>query len=268
VEEFTVMGWTDGTGNTCDNTVPPIFSCDCDGGMIELSVRYNGDDGAMVTAELDGSNSFGSFTVDDGDTITVSSWTVNQNKLKKDTKFFVNGNESKFHTSCSTDILNLKIGAFTVVGWRDGDGQICGFSPASEDACNTTIERTWTATDASGNTSSCIQTITVTEDGLPITNGRIARTSNYVTPVIVTESAEIFFYPNPVSDQVTIVFSSYEEKTVRFFDQSGRIVYNQKVAEWVKLHEVYTSEWSSGVYFVQVESEENGVFREKVIISH
>ena len=264
VNEFTVIGWTDGSGNTCDQTVPPIFSCECDHGIIELSVRYNGDDGAVVTAQLDGSNSLGTFNVDDGDTITVISWTANQNKLKKDTKFYVDGQESKFHTSCSKDILDLKIGAFTVVGWLDGDGQICGFSPAGDEACNTLIERTWTASDASGNTSTCIQTITVTTDGF---NLRVASVNRSITPEKVV-GAELRIFPNPASEQLNIVFSSYEKKTVMFFDQSGKMVYDQRINEGVQFHQVNTSEFASGVYFVQIHSDENGIIREKFILSH
>ena len=231
-------------------------------------MRYNGDDGATVTAEFDGSNSFEAFTqVKNGDILTVSSWDVNQNKLKKDTKFFVNGQESKFHTSCSQNLTGLTIGKFTVVGWRDGDGKICGDSQVTEgeeEVCNTTIERTWTATDASGNSSSCIQTITV-ED--PPNNMRIVSVNKSITPEKVV-GAELRIFPNPASEQLNIVFSSYEKKTVMFFDQSGKMVYDQRINEGVQFHQVNTSEFASGVYFVQIHSDENGIIREKFILSH
>ena len=89
-----------------------------------------------------------------------------------------------------------------------------------------------------------------------------------VEPEIVIESAELFFYPNPASNQLNLIFGTLEEKTVRFFDKSGKMIYDQKVAERVKLLEVNVSEWSNGVYFLHVESNKNGIIREKVILYH
>ncbi len=270
VGDFKVIGWTDGSGSTCNEAVPQILSCDCDGGMIELSVRYNGDDPASVTAQLDASNSLGPFVVVKGAIITVSSWDVNQTKLKRDTKFFVNGgSEAKFHTSCSQDLTNLTIGDFTVVGWLDANGQVCGYRPESEGGpCyDTEITRTWTATDVSGNSNSCTQVITVVPSESP---ARIAFGSQSGERVNENEivSNKLVIYPNPASDHLTMVLTSFEEKTIILFDPLGKIIYNQIISKGERLYQLNTVDFPGGEYIVQLESKENGVIREKIMIYH
>ncbi len=170
VGELTVIGWTDRYGSTCDQSVAPIEDCDCDGGMIELSVRYDGPAGATVNAFYYRDELLGTFTnVQPGDTLTVISWTVGENKLKSKTVFTVNGGpEREFHTSCSEDIAGQTIGEFTVVGWLDGDGQFCGYTAvAGDNGSSSTIIRTWTATDINGNESTCKQIIEIEGDQTP-----------------------------------------------------------------------------------------------------
>lgn len=141
----------------------PGFSCSCDGGMVTLTVRYNGTNGATVDVYYDTGVLLATFTnVFDGDILTVDATSVGQIKLKADTRFTVNnGPERKIHTSCSQSILDLTIGEFTVIGWLDVDGQICEDYNNNGLCTDTSIERTWTATDASGNKASCTQTILI-----------------------------------------------------------------------------------------------------------
>jgi len=84
----------------------------------------------------------------------------------------------------------------------------------------------------------------------------------------VVFSDKLLLYPNPTSEQLNLVFQTYEEKTIKIFDQFGKMVYDQKLLVGIQSYQVNTSEFASGVYFAQIESNENGVIRKKFILSH
>jgi hypothetical protein len=82
------------------------------------------------------------------------------------------------------------------------------------------------------------------------------------------ENKNILIYPNPTSDILNVVFSTDEQKTVRVFDQFGKMVYDIDLQNGVKSHQIETTRFASGVYFLQIESVENELIREKFILSH
>ncbi len=233
VGDFTVLSWTDEGGNTCDETVPPIESCNCSD-MIELTLDYVGPDGGYVTAYFDGVGTevLGTFgPLATGTRFSVISWDVGQNKLKNDTDFVVNGSATSIHTSCSEDITGVTFdNVLTVVGWLGEDGQVCGVSPARdevfEDAECRTITRTWIATDANGNTSTCIQTISFS-DSDPMAREESSSTDlNNLARIMESESTNVVAYPNPFQSLINLDFVVPETMKVRLeiYNMSGRLV--------------------------------------------
>jgi hypothetical protein len=110
---FLVVMHSDDEGNTCtldgynvevlpmDSTTPSSTECDCDGKIVEMSVKYDGPSGAVivVTGDKGGSQTF--TNVSKGAVIipalgAVGNWWY----------YTVNGNlQASIHTSCSDDIL-------------------------------------------------------------------------------------------------------------------------------------------------------------------
>ena len=81
-------------------------------------------------------------------------------------------------------------------------------------------------------------------------------------------SDDLLLYPNPASETITVVFKTYEEKTVRVFDQFGKMVYHKDLVDGIRSHQIETGKLASGVYFIQIESTDNQLIREKFILSH
>ncbi len=228
---FTVKAWTDGAGNTCNESVPLVESCECRD-MIELSVTYDGPIPATITTDFGGKDpeSLGTFnvTTDQERLITVISWTIDQNKLKNDTYFSVNGQETKIHTSCSEPIVGESFNDFTVVGWLGEDGQVCGYSRLAterEEGCNT-IYRTWIATDASGNTATCEQVISFTDGSESARTASEPVTREIEVSTRAQEQIELVAYPNPFVHTVKVDFVIPENTRVRLevYNMAGKRV--------------------------------------------
>jgi hypothetical protein len=69
-------------------------------------------------------------------------------------------------------------------------------------------------------------------------------------------------YPNPVSDILNI-FSEYEIDAVKIFDQTGGILYNQKISS--KNYRVDVNDFPGGLYVVQLETTK-GLISKRVIV--
>ncbi len=228
---FTVKAWTDGAGNTCNESVPLVESCECRD-MIELSVTYDGPIPATITTDFGGKDpeSLGTFnvTTEEERLITVISWTIDQNKLKNDTYFYVDGQETKIHTSCSEPIVGESFNDFTVVGWLGEDGQVCGYSRLAterEEGCNT-IYRTWTATDASGNTATCEQVISFTDGSESARMASEPVTREIEVSTRAQEQIKLVAYPNPFVHTVKVDFVIPESTRVRLevYNMAGKRV--------------------------------------------
>ncbi|NNC94214.1 MAG: HYR domain-containing protein [Chitinophagales bacterium] len=125
-------------------------NCNCDGGIVQMSVIYDGPANATVSV---GPNSNGNNTtvynnVQPGDTLHPNLGDIGNNWY-----WSVNGSvDADIHTSCSDDILNnvnstksdfghlgnypnpdqnSNDGTFLVIGFTDDNGNVCGINAAS-----------------------------------------------------------------------------------------------------------------------------------------
>ncbi len=121
------------TAQTGEPEICEIGGCnECDGGVLSLTLQFNGDPGSVIEIGdvVDGSGMpFGTQVLDPGDEFTIMD--EDGDKLS-DPEIFVNGNEDvKIHTSCSQETGPGAIwGSFTVVeGVSKNGGPIC---PAPE----------------------------------------------------------------------------------------------------------------------------------------
>ncbi len=107
---------------------------ECEGGVVELTVRYNGETAASIVVKDDVKTYF-SGTVQPFETITVKGTRSDGKFEKNDLQFLVGGTlNTKIHVSCSQPINpGLVFGAFTVVDAisRTG-GRVC---PTTNSGC-------------------------------------------------------------------------------------------------------------------------------------
>ncbi len=127
-------GWTLGECytpfTTSDCGTPPKIGCDCDEGIVSLTLQYNGPSGVTVSGYGEDNNDrpLESYpNVQSGDILTFTSAAMGENKLKSRSYFAVNGNGDgeEIHTSCSQEIQGETFGYFTVVEFTDGEGFTC-----------------------------------------------------------------------------------------------------------------------------------------------
>lgn len=71
-------------------------------------------------------------------------------------------------------------------------------------------------------------------------------------------------YPNPASDEFTVVYPNNTEGVISFFDAQGRIVYTQDVKNQ-KQQKINASNWEKGIYLIQFKSQ-TGLSTGKIII--
>ena len=83
----------------------------------------------------------------------------------------------------------------------------------------------------------------------------------------IISNTEISIYPNPATDQITVVIPIAGEIKIQIYDMSGNIIFNSEfetAGELTKL--VQVSEWPSGIYMLHITADQE-VFTEKFIIS-
>ncbi len=74
-------------------------------------------------------------------------------------------------------------------------------------------------------------------------------------------------YPNPASESFTVeIDQSLEGARVVVQNLNGEVIYNRKV-EHFRSKELSSASWSSGIYFVTIQSEKGAMFKRKLIIS-
>ena len=122
--------------NSCGVCVGGNAQCQCVGGMTNLTVVYShGPSGATVNVYkkkvLQPNNLIVSFTnVMEGDTLFVDASGLPNGKFESSTYFHIAGtnNSAKIQisTSCPQSIQNQTFGYYTVIGFTDLNGNVCG----------------------------------------------------------------------------------------------------------------------------------------------
>jgi hypothetical protein len=81
--------------------------------------------------------------------------------------------------------------------------------------------------------------------------------------IIESEEGQILMYPNPITENLNIYVENHEDyNTIKIVNMNGQTVYNNEITNSVS--SINTSEFSTGVYFVQIISE-LGVVTQKIV---
>jgi len=83
-----------------------------------------------------------------------------------------------------------------------------------------------------------------------------------------TEDDVINIFPNPVKDYVSIALSAeLAYSSIRIFDALGRILYDSDVKAFEKLLKVDVSQFDSGLYFIELKSNDGNCYKTKFLIN-
>ena len=88
-----------------------------------------------------------------------------------------------------------------------------------------------------------------------------------VKELFTEENVTVF--PNPASDKITIAIkdNSYQELAIRCYDVIGKVVFERNTFN--KLIDIDVSQFSKGVYFIQLQSKDSKQFKavtKKVVV--
>lgn len=83
----------------------------------------------------------------------------------------------------------------------------------------------------------------------------------------------ILLYPNPSKNTLTVDLSAIKKEIsrsayVNVTDISGKILFSEKLSDQQELLKINTSNFSNGIYFIDVRSQEKNIGRSKFIVSH
>ena len=112
------------------SAVQPVGCAKPKKGLVNVTIQYTGSAPATIVAYRESNKSvvLGTYNVNPGDVFTVSGTP----KLKSNTYFSVNGGPlCAIHTSGSQQIVGFSTCGMTVVGWTDGEGNVCGSAPSA-----------------------------------------------------------------------------------------------------------------------------------------
>lgn len=145
---------------------------------------------------------------------------------------------SSFPTVCNTDAaFNLTQGS-PIGGTYSGTGVSSGsFNPATAGAGTVTITYTYT------NVNLCTGTAT----GTILVNDCVS--------IPELSKSGYLIYPNPVNGFVTIKSNNEAIKTVKLFDNTGRLIASQDLSEFDAEIKLDLSNYANGIYTVQITSE-------------
>ncbi len=100
-------------------------SCDCDGGVTYLELRYNGANGALVSVD-DGGTIIFIDTLNDNDTFALIGGSANGRFLTNNLILSVDGSNTSIHVSCSQPIdVGTVFGPFTVLNFASRNLGFC-----------------------------------------------------------------------------------------------------------------------------------------------
>jgi len=181
-------------------------------------------------------------------TLTVSDGT-NENTIEMADYITINANPEVTLDAFDTACLNWP--AFELTGGMPAGGEYSGtgvsngmFDPATAGVGSHEI--TYTYTDENDCENSAVQTLVV--DGC--------------TSISETVAGTISIYPNPAKDVVNIN-SEYRINNVKIFNFTGQIVADIEVTN--KTTQLNTSQFDSGVYLFQIETDK-GITSKRIVI--
>ncbi len=82
-------------------------------------------------------------------------------------------------------------------------------------------------------------------------------------PEIIEQEEQVFIYPNPADDKITVAFEENENRSIEVYTTEGKRIYISKQKR--KTCEIDTHSWASGTYIVLVKSDKNKTTK-KIII--
>jgi aminopeptidase N len=90
---------------------------------------------------------------------------------------------------------------------------------------------------------------------------------------IKSGKGNITIYPNPSKNSLTVDLSAIKKEIdpstyVNVTDVSGKIIFSEKLSDQQELLKINTSNFSNGIYFIDVRSQKKNVGRSKFIVSH
>lgn len=129
--------------------------------------------------------------------------------------------------------------------------------------------------DGAGNSSSVIHyTLTDKEPLNGLSYYRLKQTDfngefaySHLVPIKVVESNEHFeIYPNPVVDDLSVIFSkiSAVSKELKIFDARSKLVYSETIEPQTKTVDIDLSKFERGVYFITVDDNQDLDNTEKI----
>ena len=72
-------------------------------------------------------------------------------------------------------------------------------------------------------------------------------------------------YPNPLTDEFSLIWDSNEDVSIKIFDSFGKLVYYTPKANLQSSYKVNTSSLASGIYFVRINGK-LGEITKKIIV--
>ena len=174
-----------------------------------------------------------------------------------------------YQVGVAANNVNVEYGSggwFTFSGIADGqEVEGSGDFAFDHDCCpRYSVERTWTATDCSGNGVSFTQVIDFADLGIdpdvvdPVDGGAVVEAAAAKGDFMITKVS-----PNPAVDRTTIEFYANTNNTVKMevYDLSGRVVgtlFNGNIVKGETYTTTYnTSSLESGMYTIRLASLNN-----------
>lgn len=179
------------------------------------------------------------------DIVTVNESTTNISVLLNDAPV-VTYNAAAYDTLCATASAVALTGGTPAGGNYTGTGVSAGmFDPAVSGAGNFLITYTYTTTAGCSDTAT--QTIHVDVcAGINAAN----------------ENVSFSIYPNPATNEINIS-SNEKNYSVTMFDELGRVVLS---ASSIQHRAFNIQNFASGLYFVEIKTNDNIVYRQKVVV--
>ena len=133
------------------------------------------------------------------------------------------------------------------------------------------VERTWTATDCSGNTVSETQTISYAlSSNVTGETEKVIENESKTEVTLDQNPIDLYalgVYPNPASNMVNILIPDWnKDMTLMIHDQFGKLIMTQKISKGNLYHRVeLTDEFKSGIYLISVSSDKDRISKRLIV---